>query len=185
MSTALSLLCLLWLCLLGGSTSPTRSEPAASDATPATPEPSKPQPAADLTFQDMFIRPIGPRGAAYTPKLFELAGKRVRLQGFMVRRATYTPGRCILTQAPTTLHEREMGLADDLPITATWVDMPGGRGGLGHIGGLIEITGVLSLGPRQESDGRVSHVRIAADVIAPVARPHSENPKVEQPKAGS
>ena len=185
MSSPLCILGILWLCLLGGGTAPANSESAPTAPKSTTPEPSKPQPATDLTFQDMFIRPIGPRGAAYTPKLLELAGKRVRLQGFMVRRATYTPGRCILTQAPITLHEREMGLADDLPITATWIDMPGGRGGLGHIGGIIEVTGVLSLGPRRESDGRVSHVRIAAELLAPVPPPQPENPKVQQPKTGS
>lgn len=117
----------------------------------------------DISFREMFVTPIGPRGATYTPRLLELAGKRVRLKGYMVRRATYTPGRCVLTQVPMQLNEREMGMADDLPISATWIDMPGGRGGLTHVADQLEVTGRLSLGPRKESDGRVSHVRIIAD----------------------
>lgn len=125
--------------------------------------------ATDLAFAELFVLPIGPRGATYTQRAKQLAGKRVRLTGYMVRRATYTPGRCVLTPAPLQLNEREMGMADDLPVNATWIDMPGGRGGFSHVDGLIEVTGLLSLGPRRESDGRVSHVRVSAESIVPSA----------------
>ncbi|MCX5689405.1 MAG: hypothetical protein NTV94_06395 [Planctomycetota bacterium] len=176
MSITLWVLCILWLSRPGAA-----AAPAQASALPAAVPPSAPvkvEVATELSFQDMFVTPIGPRGATYAPRLLELAGKRVRLKGYMVRRATYTPGRCVLTQVPMQLNEREMGMADDLPVTATWVDMPGGRGGLAHAGGLIEVTGLLSLGPRKETDGRVSHVRIVAESLTSGV----ENPKVGQAK---
>jgi hypothetical protein len=156
------ILCLNW----GGD--PAASAPGTSETAPSAPVAAEnPDAAAALTFAELFVMPVGPRGAEYTPRAKELAGKRVRLSGYMVRRATYTPGRCILTSSPIQLNEREMGMADDLPVNATWIDMPGGRGGFSRVSGRIEVTGRLSLGPRRESDGRVSHVRVIAESIVP------------------
>jgi len=118
----------------------------------------------DLKFHEFFKLPIGPRGLEATEKLLALAGKRIRIVGYMVRQDPPARGYFVLSPLPASIGDEDDGLADDLPASVAFV----------HIGdhplqalpfrpGLLRLTGTLSLGSREESDGRVSSVRLQLD----------------------
>jgi hypothetical protein len=125
----------------------------------------------EIEFGDFFVRPVGPRGLVYTEKLKSLAGKRVRILGYMVRREAAPPGTLLLTPHPVQLHDHEYGLADDLPPATLTVVVPGEEGEPPHTPGLLLLTGRLEPGSREEPDGRVSTVRLVLD-----ARPAGQEP---------
>ena len=55
-------------------------------------------------------------------------------------------------------------LADDLPATTVFVCAPPKAKGVALFkGGLVVVTGALSVGNREEADGRISLFRIEAD----------------------
>jgi hypothetical protein len=123
----------------------------------------------DLRFRDFFRMPVGPKGLEPSEKLRALDGKKVRIVGFMVQQEQPTANRFILTHLPVSMSEDEDGLADDLPPNVVFVhaqhtpEMP-----LKHLPGLLQFSGTLSVGPKEEADGRVSSVRLLLD------RPASE-----------
>ncbi len=128
---------------------------------PAIPE--APPGVTDLRFADLF-GPIGSRGLVLTGKLRSLDGKRVRILGYMVAREQAPPGTFLLTPFPQTLHEYEYGLADDLPPATLFVTASGrGDREVPYTPGLLLLTGTLSVGNREEPDGRVSLVRMTLD----------------------
>jgi hypothetical protein len=155
------------------------------------------QPAyARLAFNEFFIVPVGPRGIEFTDKLRSLNNRRVTITGYMVEEEDPRPGRFLLAPMPQTLHDHEYGLADDLPASTLFVDLPHGlkTAPPAFRPGLLTITGILHIGNREEPDGRISWVRLelddapitssqpAADASArlpvtsqPADRPSSEN----------
>jgi hypothetical protein len=122
---------------------------------------------ADLKFRDFFRLPVGPRGLAPSAKLQALDGKRVRLLGYMVDREQPAPGLLILAPLPVSIAEIEDGPADDMPAAVAYVhfDGPADRA-LPYLPGLLQFTGTLSVGAREEADGRVSVVRLQLDAAA-------------------
>jgi hypothetical protein len=130
-----------------------------------TGKPGPPPPGvADLKFNELFKLPIGPRGLEPTDKLLGLDGKRVRIFGYMVNAEEPAPGPFILAPLAVSTAEKEDGPADDLPATVVFVHLAQGeREIIPHVSGLLKLTGVLSLGPKEEPDGRVSAVRLLAD----------------------
>ncbi len=123
--------------------------------------------ATDLKFGDFFVRPIGPRGLAPTPRLLALDGQRVRLVGYMVRQDSTSPvsGMLVLAPLPVSMGEEDESFADDLPASAVYVHLAEGQQALRlpHMPGLMALTGTLQLGARAESDGRRSMVRLQLD----------------------
>ncbi|HYG64797.1 MAG TPA: hypothetical protein VEL74_19610 [Thermoanaerobaculia bacterium] len=118
----------------------------------------------ELRFDEIFASPVGPGGLEYSAKARGLAGRRVRVAGYMVRRDAAPPGTFLLTPVPVQLHEAEYGLADDLPAATLLVEAPAWRGRpMPHEPGPLMVTGVLQLGNREEPDGRVSSVRLVLD----------------------
>ena len=114
-----------------------------------------------LPLDDLFRRPIGPRGLEYSESAKAKAGRRVRLVGYMVRQTAPVPFCLLLTPQPIQLHEREYGLADDLPANTVHVHFAKGpMPVIPHVRGAIIVEGVLELGPVEEADGRLSHVRL-------------------------
>lgn len=130
--------------------------------------PPLPSGVSELKFNEFFRQPIGPRGLEYTDQLRSLEGRRIRILGYMVQQ-TKPVDRCFLfAPVPMSLNEHENGHADDLPVTALHVftskDLPAR---IPHTPGPMLLTGKLSLGNRNEADGRTSVVRLHLDPPTP------------------
>lgn len=118
----------------------------------------------DLRFHEFFKLPIGPRGLEATDKLQSLAGKRIRIVGYMARQETPASGYFVLSPLPVSLGEEDESLADDLPASVVFVHMgPPGDQPLPFSPGLLRVSGTLSLGAFEEADGHVSSVRLQLD----------------------
>ena len=150
------------------------------------PRPPAPEGVTDLSFEDFYQMPIGPRGMEFTDKIKELNGKRVRLAGFQIAemvgvcnsepnatsparkaRAIFeasVPGRVLLSPLPDSVNFNHYALCEDLPPQIAFVTVPELFGQVvpQHPGPLL-ITGILDLGNKPEPDGRVSAVRITLD----------------------
>lgn len=120
-----------------------------------------------LDFEDIFITPAGPRGLSYTSTCQGLADKAVRMDGYMVRHYHEDDSVFLFAAVPAVHNQAEYMLADSLPTSLVHVimkvrpgDAPAWRPQR------ITVMGRLELGPRLESDGRVSHVRLFCDHVA-------------------
>ncbi len=117
-----------------------------------------------LAFNEFFASPISSRGLEYTTTIKHLEGQRVRILGFMVKQTRPSPGTIMLAPYATTTHEGEYGLCDDLPPATLFVHVPKYADlAVPFTPGPLLLTGKLELGPHQEPDGRVSHVRLVLD----------------------
>ena len=144
-------------------------------------------PIESLALDEIYRRPIGPKGLEYTDRSRSLVGHKVRITGYMVRQTAPVPYSLLLAPFAIQLHEREYGLADDLPANTVHVFFARGTSPvIPHTRGPITLDGVLELGPTEEADGRISHVRLR--VAAPwqlgsprVAASNSEAPRNTAP----
>lgn len=120
------------------------------------------QDAVKLHFKDFYRVPSGPKGLEMSAKLVQASGQVARLTGYMVHQEKPTPGRFMLTPCPVQMSEHADGEADDLP--ASWVmvylDPSQKDFAVPYTSGLLEITGVLRVGRQEESDSRVSWIRL-------------------------
>jgi hypothetical protein len=122
--------------------------------------PPPPAGVTDLALGELF-GPIGGRGLDYSAKARALDGRSVRIVGYMVRQDQPVPGTILLAPFPFRLHEAEYGHAEDLPASLVHVLVPDrADGAVPHTPGLLLLTGDLSIGPREEPDGRISTVRL-------------------------
>jgi hypothetical protein len=113
----------------------------------------------DLKFREMFDLPVGPRGLEPSEKLLRLDGRRVRMIGYMVEQEVMRS--FILAPLPLKLGDEDESLADDIPPCVVFVHFSAeGNRVLHHVPGLLEFTGMLSIGNFAEADGRVSTVRL-------------------------
>jgi len=115
----------------------------------------------DLRFGDFYKMPVGPRGLEPSARLLSLDGKTVRIRGYVVRQAEPTPGLVILSPLRVELGDADESLSDDLPPNAVFVHLDERKPA--DIEGLVQVTGTLSVGPRDEADGHVSQVRLSLD----------------------
>jgi hypothetical protein len=115
--------------------------------------------AADLTlrFSDFFVANSLPPELSRT--LVSAQGKRVRMVGFMARMEQAPTGAFYLTSRPVSCDEMGAGTGD-LPLDAVRVNLVPAPSEVAFVPGPIEVTGVLDLGPREEPDGAVSHIRL-------------------------
>jgi len=126
--------------------------------------PPPPAATSEIKFREFFKLPIGPRGLEPTAKLISLDGKRVRLLGYMVQQEKPAVGAFIVAPLPVSIGEEDESLSDDLPASAVFVHLPSSKAmAVPYIPGLIKLTGELSVGAREEADGRVSAVRLQLD----------------------
>lgn len=132
-------------------------------------------PPADLSFRagftalelnTVFVKPAGPRGLEFTPEVARLQGQKVRIHGWMVKHLHDDPRILLLNTQPLVLNMSEYGLADDLPPWAMHVILAD-RPGWAPVWTArpLDICGTLELGPRQERDGRISHLRLVAEHV--------------------
>jgi hypothetical protein len=123
----------------------------------------------DLKFHELFKLPIGPRGLEPSEKLIGLNGKPVRMVGYMAKKENPTAGLFILSPLPVNLGDEDESFADDLPANAVYVRMDSASNSVvPYLPGLIKLTGILQVGFEQETDGRVSTVRLLLD--APLSK---------------
>lgn len=111
------------------------------------------QAASELSFREFYQLPVGPYGLEPTPKLLSLKGKRVHIQGFMVREEEPVPGLFMLTSLPVNIPEKEDGPSDDLPGATLFVHMPAADSQkmLAYRPGMWDLAGTLQLGAREEA----------------------------------
>jgi hypothetical protein len=115
-----------------------------------------------LRFADFFKLPMGSKGAEITPTLLQANGQHVRLTGYMVQQERPVLGHFMLTPRPVRMSEHSDGDADDLPAAwaMVYLDPEQSDFAVPYQRGLLELSGVLSVGRVEEKDGRVSWVRL-------------------------
>jgi hypothetical protein len=120
------------------------------------------QATVDLAFRDFYAQPIGANGPQITDALRSANGQTVRLVGFMVQQELPQPGRFMLSPRPVQMSEHADGDADDLPLAlaTVYLDTEQQDWVVPYTRGLIALTGQLEVGRFEESDGRVSWVRL-------------------------
>ena len=118
--------------------------------------------ARELRFKDFYQSPVGPKGAELTATLKQADAQPVRITGYMVQNERPSLGRFMLTPRPVRMSEHADGDADDLPLAwvMVYLDPSQKEFAIPHVRGLIELTGELHVGRFEESDGRVSWVRL-------------------------
>ncbi len=125
---------------------------------------SPPKGVVDIKFREFFKMPMGPHGLEPTEKLLSLNGKQVRIIGYMVNAEEPVAGPFILAPLAVSMAEKEDGPADDMPATTLFVHIENGENWVvPHVSGLLKLIGTLELGNREESDGRVSSIRLKLD----------------------
>ena len=118
-----------------------------------------------LAFADVYARPVGPYGLELSSTVIALDGKRVRVTGYVVAEETPVPGRFLLSPVPVSLSDAEDGPADDLPPAVIYVTLPetDAVARVAFQRAPLELTGVLHVGNRVETDRRVSLLRLSLD----------------------
>ncbi len=181
MTSKNSLPILLSLCAIGSVAMMVLSRPVDSVTSLERPAPqavTAPSPAptpslsdladeyALLPFEDLYQLPAGPKGLEFTAMTQSLKGRKVRMDGFMVRHFHEDAAVFLFTGVPAAHNQAEYILADSLPTSLVHVVLP-------EIAGRapswrpqrITVFGTLELGSRQEIDGRLSHVRLIAEHV--------------------
>lgn len=126
--------------------------------------PVLPEGVVELKFSELYKLPVGPRGLELTEKVRSLAGKRVRVLGFMVRQAKSSPGLVMLAPYELITNENEYGLSEDLPPGIIFVEVSRYEDlSVPYTPGPLLLTGTLDVGRRGEADGRVSEIRLRLD----------------------
>lgn len=147
---------------------PTARNPSAT-STAERPDPTLPPPpdgVIDFSLERLYLSPAGRRGLEFTPEARQLDGKRVRLTGFMVRQTQPVPWCFLLSPISLSLHEREYGLAEDLPPSTLHVFYPRSLPPvLPWERRPVVVTGIFSVGNREEADGRISAARLTIEAV--------------------
>jgi hypothetical protein len=157
----------LWLAaaLVAAPAVPGRTADPVAAAAEAAPVP--------LTFGD-FLAP-GPALEA-SPRLAALAGRRVRLVGYMVELEEALRGAFYVAARPVRCDEGGAGTGD-LPPDAVRVVVRSAAGEeIPYYPGLIEVTGLLETGSQADEEGRPSWFRITLDRPGAMARPSAAAP---------
>jgi hypothetical protein len=145
---------------------------------PASTPAAEPGQAVQLAFSDLLAS--GPR-LAPSPKVIALAGRRVRLIGFMAELEDPPRGAFYLTARPVRCDEGGGGTGD-LPPDAVLVTVRSASDQeIPFYPGAIEVAGVLGVGPAADQDGRPSSFRITLDRPTDLER----SPPAPRPGASS
>ncbi len=119
----------------------------------------------ELRFRDFFSMPVGPTGLNISDTLRNADGQTVRLVGYMVQQESPAPGRFMLAPRPVQMSKHTDGEADDLPPATVMVYLDPSQQDwvVPHVRGLVAVNGKLSVNRHEETDGRVSWVRLQLD----------------------
>lgn len=101
----------------------------------------------------------------WRPEVQALHGQVVRLRGYMVHTEYPPQGQFLFTLRPVMMSEDADGEADDLPLSTVTVllDAQQRERRVPHARGLLELRGRLDLGRQEDTDGRVSWIRLRLD----------------------
>jgi hypothetical protein len=121
--------------------------------------------AVRLSFRE-FFGPVGDRGLEYSVQLRALDGRKVTLTGYMVRDPARPRGLFILASSPVRLEQSFVCSQTELPTAVAYVLLADGNAVVPYRPGCISVTGHLELGPRAETDGRNSTLRLRLDAAA-------------------
>ncbi len=147
--------------------------PPAAQAEPIEPSPEPLQGPVALDLLDLFVHPIGPEGMEFSEKTRSLDGKRVVVEGYMVRQELPYGKRFLLTTRPVILEEDEMGPGDDLPPQTIFCFLPDNLAmTVVYTPARLRLTGTLRLGHREEPDNMVSFVRL---LLEPPEKPSPDS----------
>jgi len=138
--------------------------------------PPAPPGVEDLRFEEFFRLPAGRLGLEPSDHLMSLNGKRVRALGYVVTEEQPTSDLFLLTAHPVALAEQSDGPADYLPPATLFVHLAPIDTGkvVSHQPGLLVVTGMLEVGNREETNGRISFVRLRLDQPLEVAQDAAE-----------
>jgi hypothetical protein len=92
-----------------------------------------------------------------------LAGRRVRMVGFMAQMELPPKGGFYLVPRPVRCDEAGGGTADLPPDNVLVMARSAAGETISFMDGALEVTGVLEVGNRADADGRVSAIRLLLD----------------------
>ncbi len=125
-----------------------------------------------LTFGELFAKSTRPLPSE---RVQQLAGKRVRVNGFMASMEQPPRGAFWLCRKPLEIDEGGAGTGD-LPLESILVVLtPSGSQPVAPVRGPLSVEGKLEVGRMEKPDGTVSLFRIVLDVA------HSRKPKHSKP----
>jgi len=131
---------------------------------------SRPVCTNELTFDQFYVTPVGPRGLQTTSTLRRLDGQRICITGYVIEdngaRDTF-----ILSPVPlhASAHAEEQG--DDLPAAHALVEAGSASVKALVQTGRVRLVGTLHLGRVDRSDGRAFWARIVSDEATPADSP--------------
>jgi hypothetical protein len=115
-----------------------------------------------LAFKNFYKLPVGSHGLEMTDDLRSAHGKERKIVGYMVQQERPHLGRFLLSPRPVQMSEHADGEADDLPaaLVTVYLDASQSDWAIPYTKGLISLTGTIEVGRLEETDGRVSWVRM-------------------------
>lgn len=115
-----------------------------------------------LPFKNFFKSPISSNGPEFTDMLLNSHRQNRQIIGFMVQQENPHLGRFLLAPRPVMMTEHADGEADDLPVmlVTVYLDTSQEHWIVPHTRGLISLFGRIEVGRHEETDGRVSWVRM-------------------------
>ena len=138
----------------------TASQRAERQLMPDLKLPPLPEGVEEISFQEFYQQPVGPRGLEPSAKLLSLDGKQVRIFGFMGEMCRADKRHMIFAPVPLKPQPEEYGLCDDIPATHVLVTVPGNPNEtIPFSAAPMLLTGVLSLGV-SSNDQETSFVRM-------------------------
>ena len=115
-----------------------------------------------LAFKSFYKQPMGSKGLEMTDALRSAHDKQRTIVGYMVQQERPHLGRFLLSPRPVQMSEHADGEADDLPaaLVTVYLDASQSDWAVPYTKGLISLTGTIEVGRLEETDGRVSWVRM-------------------------
>lgn len=115
-----------------------------------------------LAFKHFYKLPVGSHGLEISDVLRSANGEERKIVGYMVQQERPHLGRFLLSPRPVQMSEHADGEADDLPaaLVTVYLDASQSDWAVPHTRGLISLTGTIEVGRLEETDGRVSWVRM-------------------------
>ena len=140
-------------------------------------EPARPP--ETLTFRELAPASASER---FSERVARLAGQPIRIVGYMAHFLEDPPkGMFYLCPLPVSLDEGGAGTGD-LPPDHIRVSVPAlAAQPLPFLPRPLEVTGVLDLGYREETDGSVSWIRLTVDWPPAGQSPKPSDPKPDKP----
>jgi hypothetical protein len=140
---------------------------------------AEPGEAVQISFSDLLVP--GPR-LTPSPKLAALAGRRVRMVGFMAELEAPPRGAFYLTARPVRCDEGGGGTGDLPPDAVRVIVRSASDQEIPFYPGAIEVAGVLDLGAGADEEGRPSSFRITLDRPEDIGRSTPASPRNASPR---